>query len=111
MLEDSPSLKSETAGMVAVETARAIRYATQTLRRYGEATPNAVSKITGANYTEEQILGDWFPWDTVPPGSLPASGERKVENRLSAVAYPRCLLKKAVIGSYDALVCRFSLSI
>ncbi len=76
LLEDSPSLKSETAGMVAVETTRAIRYATQTLRRHGEATPDAIGKITASKYTEEQVLGDWFPGDAAHSGPLPANGER-----------------------------------
>jgi hypothetical protein len=46
------------------------------LRRHGEATPDVIGKITAAKYTEDQVLGDWFPWDSPYFGPLPANGER-----------------------------------
>ena len=63
MLDDNPSLSREVAGMVALGTPRVIRHMTQTLSRHGEATPDVIGKIATANYTEDQVLGDWFPGD------------------------------------------------
>ena len=77
LLDDSPSLKREVRGVVPGEAARAARRMIQTLRRHGEATPDLIGKITGAKYTEEQVLGDWFPGDAPHPDPLPANGERE----------------------------------
>ncbi len=77
LLDDSPSLKGDAGGMVAAQTARVARHMIQDLRRHGEATPDAIGKITAARYTEDQVLGDWFPWDSPYPGPLPADGERE----------------------------------
>ncbi len=49
----------------------------QTLRHRGEATPDLIGKITAAKYTEDQVLGDWFPGITLTPVPLPANGERE----------------------------------
>jgi hypothetical protein len=63
LLDDNPSLSREVAGMVALGTPRVIRHMTQTLSRHSEATPDVIGKIATANYTEDQVLGDWFPGD------------------------------------------------
>ena len=36
-----------------------------------------IGKLTAAKYTEEQVLGDWFPGITLTPAPLPATGERE----------------------------------
>jgi signal transduction histidine kinase len=77
LLDDNPSLKGEIPSLVPVETVRAARYAAQALRRHGEATPDVVTKFGAASYTQDQVLGDWFPGDAPHPIPLPADGERE----------------------------------
>jgi Domain of unknown function DUF29 len=80
LLNDSPSLKGETGGIVAAQTARVARRMLQALHRRGEASPAVIGKITAAEYTEDQVLGDWFPEDAAHPSPLPANGERAEGN-------------------------------
>lgn len=77
LLDDALSLKGEASAMVEHEIFRAIRHMTQVLHRHGEATPEALAQVRATTYTEEQVLGDWFPGDAPHPGPLPASGERE----------------------------------
>ena len=79
LLDDSPSLKGEAAGMVAAQIPRARRNITRTLRIHGEATPEVTGKIAALSYTEGQILGDWFPGEGPSPSPLPKDGERVSE--------------------------------
>jgi Domain of unknown function DUF29 len=72
LLGDSPSLGRETDRVIAEETARVARQMTQALRRHGEATPDVSGKIAAARYTEDQVLGDWFPGDAARPDPPPA---------------------------------------
>ena len=76
LLDENPSLKGDIPKLVPTEMARAARYAIQALRRHGEATPQILAKLGAASYTEEQVLGDWFPGDAPHPGPLPTGGER-----------------------------------
>ncbi|MBV8120808.1 MAG: DUF29 domain-containing protein [Alphaproteobacteria bacterium] len=71
LLDDSPSLKAETAGMVAAQMPRAIRSITRTVRLYDEAIPEVTGKIAALNFTEDQVLGDWFPGDGPSPQPSP----------------------------------------
>lgn len=66
VLEMSPSLKKEVGATIQAELPRGIRGAIRELERYGEIDRAVVPKIRRARYTEEQILGDWFPSE---PGS------------------------------------------
>ncbi len=78
LLEDSPSLEGDIwARSSPRETARVARRIIRELRRHGEATPEITGKIAVAKFTEDQVLGDWFPGDTPHPDPLPASGERR----------------------------------
>ena len=77
LLDDSPSLKGEVRDLVAGETARAARRMMQTLRHHGETSADFIARISSAKYTEDQVLGDWFPGDAAHPGPPPASGERE----------------------------------
>ena len=72
LLNDSPSLRSRVAGMIAREMPRTIRLVARSLRNHGETNPETIARIERASYAEEQILGDWFPGDA----PLPADGER-----------------------------------
>jgi hypothetical protein len=58
LLEDSPSLRGEVAGMIDKETLRARRAVLRTLMRQGEQPATDLDQLS---YTEEQLLGDWFP--------------------------------------------------
>jgi Domain of unknown function DUF29 len=69
LLQDSPSLKSEVESMIEHLNPRVARLATASLFGYAET----VKQLPLPTYTEEQVLGDWFPRDGAP---LPASGER-----------------------------------
>jgi hypothetical protein len=64
VLDDSPSLRREVARLIESSSPRAARFATSDLFGYGES----VAKLPTPNYTEEQVLGDWFP---EPPRPAP----------------------------------------
>ncbi len=76
LLEDSPSLRSEVAGMIGRETPSTIRLVVRSLRDHGALTPDITGKVTAARHTDDQILGDWFPGDIPQPGPLPTAEER-----------------------------------
>jgi len=61
LLEHSPSLKNEIAAAIAAEMQRASRKAVRDLEKFDDLEPASLARIRGAVYTEEQILGDWFP--------------------------------------------------
>jgi hypothetical protein len=71
LFDDSPSLKGETSAIIAQETPRVVRDITRTLRRYGEATPEIEGQITAISFTEDQVLGEWFPDDVPDAGAVP----------------------------------------
>jgi hypothetical protein len=63
LLEDSPSLRREVALMIAEGAPRAARLAARVLFRHGEE----IGDLAVPNYTDEQVLGDWFPEASPPP--------------------------------------------
>jgi predicted YcjX-like family ATPase len=67
LLEESPSLKSEIGAAIERVKPRARRLAAQSLSRCGNT-----ARVPLPGYTEDAVLGDWFPED--PP--LAAIGER-----------------------------------
>jgi hypothetical protein len=69
LLEDSPSLRGELGPMIEKLKPRVARLATASLFGYGET----VKTLQLPSYTEEQVLGEWFPEDA----PLPAGGERE----------------------------------
>jgi hypothetical protein len=66
ILADSPSLLGEVPRMIAGEMKPAIEYAIQDLQEFDELDRHQLPSLQKASYTEEQILGDWFPDE--PPG-------------------------------------------
>lgn len=66
LIEDSPSLRGETARMVVEETKRAVRNVARAHVRHGERSPETTARLSDTTYTEEQVLGDWFPRDPSP---------------------------------------------
>ena len=68
LLKDSPSLGNEVASMLRQLKPRVARLASASLFGYGETA----KKLPLPDYTEDQVLGDWFPADH----PLPANEER-----------------------------------
>ena len=69
LLDESPSLKPQLAGVISREIPRGAKLAIGNLERRGELSPT-LAEILKAKpapelfaYTEDQILGDWFPPD------------------------------------------------
>jgi hypothetical protein len=60
-IEDNPSLKAELTRFAAEETRRGIELAIADLEEHGEVDELDASVLQRASYTEEQVLGDWFP--------------------------------------------------
>ena len=63
VLNDSPSLKGDVARIIAEESSRVARLTSHVLRLYGEDVGNRAPPT----YTEEQVLGDWYPGDLLAP--------------------------------------------
>src|SRR5579885_1615679 len=63
LVEDSPSLRRDVARLISAETDRSIKIAIADLEEHGELDPATLARIRATTYTEEQILGDWFPPD------------------------------------------------
>jgi Domain of unknown function DUF29 len=60
-VDGSPSLRLELARLVEEETKRGIEYAIADLEEHGEIDEVEANVLQQARYTEEQVLGDWFP--------------------------------------------------
>ncbi|MBV8458528.1 MAG: DUF29 domain-containing protein [Acetobacteraceae bacterium] len=58
LLSDSPSLRREVAPMLEWAVPRARRIAAASLAKYRERPRTDITQLT---YTEDQVLGDWFP--------------------------------------------------
>jgi hypothetical protein len=61
LLEESPSLKAELDRDVKRQTQRGIDLALKDLGRHHEIDAATIAALRAASYTEEQVLGDWFP--------------------------------------------------
>jgi hypothetical protein len=57
-LEESPSLRPAVAALIANETPRARANAAAAISDYGEPARVDISRLT---FTEDQVLGDWWP--------------------------------------------------
>ncbi len=71
LLGDSPSLRTGIVEVISTETKRAARKAINALREYGELDQAALARIQTAAYTEEEVLGDWFPPEPEPRAEKP----------------------------------------
>ena len=63
LLEENPSLRGDVARMIVAEAPRAARLTTRLLLRHRERT----RALAPPTYTEDQVLGDWFPGNTPSP--------------------------------------------
>ena len=61
LLEVSPSLRTGLDRDVERQTQRGINLALRDLGRQQEIDPATAARLRATSYTEEQILGDWFP--------------------------------------------------
>jgi len=61
ILEDSPSLNREIPRFIEKETAGAVQLAILDLEEHGEIDQMELPIIRNTAYTEEQVLGAWFP--------------------------------------------------
>jgi Domain of unknown function DUF29 len=60
-IEENPSLKAELGRFTAEETRRGIELAIADIEEHDEVDELDASVLRRASYTEEQVLGDWFP--------------------------------------------------
>jgi hypothetical protein len=67
LLEESPSLRTELDRDLERQTQRGIDLAMSDLGRYQEIDGATTAALRAASYTQDQVLGDWFP-DEPPPG-------------------------------------------
>ena len=61
LLESSPSLRREVPAMVASSLPRTAKLVARLLHNRGETAPELTVRLAAANYTPEQVLGDWYP--------------------------------------------------
>lgn len=61
ILRDSPSLKREVPRLISEETRPAIELAIRDMEEYDELHSLQLPSLRRASYSEEQVLGDWFP--------------------------------------------------
>jgi hypothetical protein len=67
ILEDSPSLKREIPRLIEEETGRALQQAIRDMEEYQEIDRLELPTLRKVSFTEDQVLGDWFPEE--PPGN------------------------------------------
>jgi hypothetical protein len=73
LLQTSPSLRRQAAEIVEQLKPRVARLATRLLRLHGEEAGG----LPVPTYTEEQVLGDWFPGEALPPPATERAGRGK----------------------------------
>jgi hypothetical protein len=61
LLERSPSLAQEVGREIAKQTKRSAKLAIRDLGGHDELDAAAIAAVQAASYTEEQVLGEWFP--------------------------------------------------
>jgi hypothetical protein len=61
LLERSPSLAQEVGREIARQTKRSAKLAIRDLDHRGELDPTVTARMQAASYTEQQVIGDWFP--------------------------------------------------
>ena len=61
ILDESPSLRGHIPQMIESETRQAIEYAIKDLQEYDEISGLSIPTVRRVRYSEDQILGDWFP--------------------------------------------------
>jgi hypothetical protein len=67
LLDRSPSLRREISAEIARQAPRAARLVIRDLGKRAEADPAIVGRVRTTTYTEDQIIGDWFPPEPSEP--------------------------------------------
>jgi hypothetical protein len=65
-LRDTPSLRPDLGRFVADETKHGVEAAILDLEEHGEIDELGARTLRRARYSEEQVLGDWFPEEPKP---------------------------------------------
>ena len=61
VIEDSPSLQRETSALIKKQIGAAARLAASDLGGHGKPVDAIQARLARGGYTEDQVLGDWFP--------------------------------------------------
>jgi hypothetical protein len=61
ILRDSPSLKREVPRLIREETKPAVELAIRDIEEHDELHALQLPSLKKASYSQEQVLGDWFP--------------------------------------------------
>ena len=61
VLDDSPSLRREAEAMIKKQIRAAAELAADDLLQHGESAYAVWKRLEGEEYTEQQVLGTWFP--------------------------------------------------
>jgi len=61
ILKDSPSLRRELPRFIEEESGRAVELAIKDMEEYDEVSRFDLPTLKKAGFTEEHVLGDWFP--------------------------------------------------
>ena len=61
ILIDSPSLKREVGRLIGEETRSAVELAARDLEEHDELDSLQLPSLRKASFTDEEVLGDWFP--------------------------------------------------
>jgi hypothetical protein len=61
LLDRSPSLSREISAEIARQAPRAARLAIRDLGKRAEVDPAIAGRIRATAYTDDQVVGDWFP--------------------------------------------------
>ena len=67
LLESDPGLQPRLPEIIRKEVPRSVRAASRDLRTHGEVDAACqAAALDATHYTQDQILGDWFPGDQAP---------------------------------------------
>jgi len=69
ILEDSPSLRREIPRLIQAETRRSIQLALKDLEEHDELDSLNLPSLRRVRFSEDQIIGEWFPADPDDPPS------------------------------------------
>lgn len=73
LLEESPSLRPQVAGIIARTVPKIARITADELHERGEIDRVTALSITSTQFTESEILGEWFPKPIATMEARPAS--------------------------------------
>ena len=69
LFERSSSLRQEVPREIEKQTRHAVRLAIRALEQHGEIDAAMTARVRAASYTDDQVLGDWFPEEPPAEGT------------------------------------------